>query len=245
MIKIEHVFRSYGKGEQKIEAVKDLTLEVKKGELFGFLGPNGAGKTTTIKMLVGLLAPDSGTIHIRGIDVRKNSLKVKSIIGYVPEEPILYEKMSGIKYFTFIADVFDLRAEQRKTIYELAELFEIREVLNDPISSYSHGMRQKTALITAMLHQPEVFIMDEPIIGLDPKASFHLKEKLKNDCREGKTVFFSTHVMEVAERLCDRVGIINKGELIAADTFKNLRSMGGKKNATLEQLFLEMTGEAD
>lgn len=243
MIRIENLYRSYGTGENKVQAVKDLSLEVKKGELFGFLGPNGAGKTTTIKVLVGLLKADEGRVFINDIDVAKQSLKAKSIIGFVPEEPVLYEKMTGMKFFTFIADVYNVPGSGRNIIIELAELFEIRDALNDPISAYSHGMRQKVSLISAMLHDPEIFILDEPIIGLDPKASFNLKEKLKEYCKKGKTVFFSTHVMEVAERLCDRVGIISKGELLAAAPFKKLKEIEGKKSATLEQIFLEMTGE--
>ena len=243
MIRIRNLSRGYGTGENKIEAVKDLSLEVKKGELFGFLGPNGAGKTTTIKVLVGLLKADEGSVFINDINIAKQSLLAKSMIGFVPEEPVLYEKMTGMKFFSFIADVYNVSGQERKIIYELADLFEISDALNDPISAYSHGMRQKVSLVSAMLHNPEVFILDEPIIGLDPRASFNLKNKLKEYCKKGKTVFFSTHVMEVAERLCDRVGIINKGELLAAAPFMKLKALEGKKNATLEQLFLEMTGE--
>ncbi|MBN2531903.1 MAG: ABC transporter ATP-binding protein [Spirochaetales bacterium] len=243
MIKIENLYRGYGTGDKKVTAVKDLSLEVKKGELFGFLGPNGAGKTTTIKILVGLLKADNGKVYINDIDISKKSLKAKSITGFVPEEPVLYEKMTGMKFFSFIADVYNVPLSRRKSIIELAELFELHDALNDPISVYSHGMRQKVSIISAMLHDPEILIMDEPIIGLDPKASFHFKEKLREYCKMGKTVFFSTHVMEVAERLCDRVGIINKGELLAAAPFAKLREIEGKKNATLEQLFLEMTDE--
>jgi len=243
MIRIENLSRSYGKGKNKIDAVIDLSLEVRKGELFGFLGPNGAGKTTTIKVLVGLLNADEGRVFINNINIDEQSLKAKSIIGYVAEEPIVYEKMTGMKFFSFIADVFKVPESKRKIILELSELFEIQDALNDPISAYSHGMKQKVSLVSALLHDPEVLILDEPIIGLDPKASFNLKEKLKEYCKRGKTVFFSTHVMEVAERLCDRVGIISKGELIAAAPFSKLKAIEGKKNATLEQLFLEMTGE--
>ncbi|MBN1699800.1 MAG: ABC transporter ATP-binding protein [Spirochaetales bacterium] len=245
MIAIEGVSRYYGKGDKRVLAVDDLTLTVNRGELYGFLGPNGAGKTTTIKMLAGLLSPSSGTIRIGDYDVRRWSLKVKSMIGYVPEDPILYERMTGIRFLDFIADVFSMPIESRKIIGELADYFEIGCALNDQISSYSHGMRQKTAIIAAMIHDPDVFILDEPIIGLDPAASFRLKEKLKFFCGQGKTVFFSTHVMEVAERLCDRVGIIDKGRLVAEGTIASLRVGEGRKHATLEQLFLELTGEAD
>ena len=243
MIRIENVSRSYSKGKDRVEAVKDLTLKVEQGELFGFLGPNGAGKTTTIKMLAGLLKSDKGNIFINDIDVQKNSLAAKAIIGYVPEEPVLYEKMSGIKFLLFIADVYNVEKSKRDIIYDLAEVFGIKGALFDPISSYSHGMRQKVSLISAMLHTPLVLIFDEPTSGLDPKAAFNLKERLKKYCEQGKTVFFSTHVLEVAERLCDRVGIINNGKLIISAPFAELKTTKGKNNATLEQIFLELTGE--
>ncbi|MBN1413330.1 MAG: ABC transporter ATP-binding protein [Spirochaetales bacterium] len=245
MISLKNVSKTYGKGKTRVEAVKNLKLEVKKGELFGFLGPNGAGKTTTIKMIVGLLKPDNGGIVLNNIDALKQRIKAKSIIGYVPDEPLFYDNMTGYKFLTFIADVYNVELSGRKRIDELAELFELTAALPDPISSYSHGIQQKTALIAAMLHSPEILILDEPIVGLDPKAAFNLKEKMRNYCREGKTVFFSTHVMEVAEHLCDRVGIINRGELIAAAPPGELKNSPGKTNSSLEQIFLEMTNEAD
>jgi ABC-2 type transport system ATP-binding protein len=243
MIRIEGLYRSYGKGKSKIEAVKNLSLEVRRGELFGFLGPNGAGKTTTIKVLVGLLKPDKGRVFINDIDIARNRIKAKSIIGFVAEEPILYEKMTGLKFFSFIADVYKVPDKERKIIMELAELFELKDALNDPISSYSHGMRQKVSIISAMLHSPDVYVMDEPIVALDPKAAYNFKETMKEYCQQGRTVFLSTHIMEVAERLCDRVGIIGKGELLAAAPLRKLREIEGKNNATLEQIFLEITGE--
>ncbi|MBN2736298.1 MAG: ABC transporter ATP-binding protein [Spirochaetales bacterium] len=243
MISLKDLSKSYTKVKDKVDAVKKLSLEVEKGELFGFLGPNGAGKTTTIKMMIGLLNPDQGHIVINGIDAVKNRLASKKIIGFVPEEPLLYDKMRGGDFLSFIADVYEVDSSKRRKITELAELFEIREKLGDSISSYSHGMRQKTAIIAALLHDPEVLILDEPIIGLDPKAAFNLKDQLKELCAKGKTIFFSTHVMEVAEKLCHRVGIINKGELLAAAPFEELKAKSGHLGASLEELFLELTNE--
>ena len=243
MIEMKQLSKTYAKG--KVQAVKNLSLEVKKGELFGFLGPNGAGKTTTIKMMVGLLRPDAGQVLFNGIDIRKESLRAKAILGYCPDEPALYEKMTGIRFLSFIADVFGLSAEVRaRRIQELAETFEMKDALGDVVTSYSHGMRQKLSLIAALIHDPEVLVLDEPIVGLDPRAAFTLKETMKKLCADGKTVFFSTHIMEVAERLCDRVGIISHGELIAAAPLEELRSRAGEQNATLETLFLEMTDGA-
>ena len=240
MIQFQRVSKSYNNGE--VKAVAGLNMDVKDGELFGFLGPNGAGKTTTIKMMTGLLKPDSGTILLNGLDIVRKPLRAKRIIGYVPDEPVFYEKMTGIQFLTFIADVFNLTREQRRSIVELAEKYEMDTALNDVVSSYSHGMRQKLSILAALIHDPEILILDEPIVGLDPKASFRLKETLKDLCGRGKTVFFSTHVMEVAEKLCDRVGIISHGELIAAAPLNELRAEAGEKNASLEKLFLEITG---
>jgi ABC-2 type transport system ATP-binding protein len=242
MIELSGLSKSYNKG--RIQAVKNLSLSVKKGELFGFLGPNGAGKTTTIKMMVGLLKPDSGSARIGGIDVRKNPLGAKSIFGYCPDEPALYDKMTGIRFLSFIADVYSMpQASRSKAIEALAEAFELSDGLRETVSSYSHGMRQKLSLIASLMHDPQVLILDEPIVGLDPKAAFVLKEKMRELCAAGKTVFFSTHIMEIAERLCDRVGIISHGELIAAAPLADLRKKAGEADATLETLFLEMTDE--
>lgn len=242
MIQLEQVSKSYNKGQ--IQAVKSLSLTVNKGELFGFLGPNGAGKTTTIKMLVGLLRPDSGRALLDGIDVRRSPLEAKRILGYCPDEPVLYERMTGIRFLSFIADVYGMPEKGRAALIEgLAETFELKDGLREVVSSYSHGMRQKLSLIAALLHDPRILILDEPIVGLDPRAAFILKEKMKELCAGGKTVFFSTHIMEVAERLCDRVGIIAHGELVAAAPLEELRSKAGEADATLEKLFLEMTDE--
>lgn len=243
MIQLKNLSKSYTKSKNKVDAVKNLSLNIEKGELFGFLGPNGAGKTTTIKMIIGLLNPDQGEITINGTDALKNRLAAKKMIGFVPEEPLLYDKMRGGDFLSFIADVYEVESAKRSYITELAELFEIKDKLGDSISSYSHGMRQKTAIIAALLHDPEVLILDEPIIGLDPKASFNLKDKLKEFCSRGKTVFFSTHVMEVAEKLCHRVGIIRKGELLAAAPFEELKKQSAHPGTSLEEIFLELTDE--
>ncbi len=240
MIELRQLSKTYNKGA--VQAVKNLSLEVKKGELFGFLGPNGAGKTTTIKMVVGLLRPDAGQVLLEGIDARREPLKAKAIMGYCPDEPVLYDKMTGGRFLSFIADMFGVPAAVRAArTQELAETFEMKDALFEVISSYSHGMRQKLSIMSALLHDPHVLILDEPIVGLDPRAAFTLKETMRSLCRQGKTVFFSTHIMEVAERLCDRVGIISRGELIAAAPLEELRRKAGEKSATLEKLFLEMT----
>jgi ABC-2 type transport system ATP-binding protein len=242
MIRLEGLSKSFNKG--KVHAVTGLTLEIARGELFGFLGPNGAGKTTTIKMMVGLLRPDAGTVLLDGLDVRANPLAAKRRIGFCPDEPVLYDRMTGVRFLSFIADVFGMSGAEREAAVDgLAEAFEMRDGLREAISSYSHGMRQKLSLIAALMHDPEVLILDEPIVGLDPRAAFTLKEKMRELCSRGKTVFFSTHIMEVAERLCDRVGIISRGELAAAAPLDELRRRAGEQSATLEKLFLEMTDE--
>jgi ABC-2 type transport system ATP-binding protein len=242
VIELSHLSKTYDRG--RVQAVKDLTLSVQKGELFGFLGPNGAGKTTTIKMMVGLLKPDGGSILLRGIDARRDPLAAKSILGFCPDEPVLYDKMTGARFLSFIADAFGMTAAARSSaIGDLAERFEMRDALGDVITSYSHGMRQKISLIAALMHDPEVLVLDEPLVGLDPRAAFTLKETMRGLCVKGKTVFFSTHIMEVAERLCDRVGIISRGELLAAAPLEALQSRSGEQGATLEKLFLEMTDD--
>jgi ABC-2 type transport system ATP-binding protein len=194
-------------------------------------------------MMVGLLRPDTGRVLLDGIDIRMDPLRAKTILGYCPDEPVLYERMTGVRFLSFIADVFGMPSARRAAIEELAETFEMKESLGEVIASYSHGMRQKLSLIAALLHEPDIFVLDEPIVGLDPRAAFALKEKMKELCKKGKTVFFSTHIMEVAERLCDRVGIISRGELVAAAPLGELRRQAGEENATLEELFLEMTDE--
>jgi len=240
MIELRGLSKTYNKGT--VQAVRNLSVTVGKGELFGFLGPNGAGKTTTIKMMVGLLSPDTGSVLLDGVDAHREPLRAKALLGYCPDEPVLYDRMSGARFLSFMADMFSLAAAtRRERVAALAERFEMTGALGDLVSSYSHGMRQKLSLMGALLHDPQVLILDEPIVGLDPRAAFTLKETMRELCARGKTVFFSTHIMEVAERLCDRVGIISHGELIAAAPLDDLRSRAGEANATLERLFLEMT----
>ena len=238
MIDIRNVSKSYNKG--LIKAVDNLNLKVNKGEIFGFLGPNGAGKTTTIKMIVGLLNPDEGNILINDTDIRKNALEAKRNIGYVPDNPNLYERLTGTEYLNFMADVYQVSADQRRSrIEHYLEMFELNDAASDLIKSYSHGMKQKIALTGALIHNPTVWILDEPMVGLDPKSAHLLKEEMRKHCDNGNTVFFSTHILEVAEKLCDRIGIIHKGRLIASGTMDELRQ--GDNKDSLENIFLEMT----
>lgn len=239
MIKIENLTKTYNDG--KVKAVDDINLDVKPGEIFGFLGPNGAGKTTTIKMIVGLLKPDSGKITIEGVDIWKEPMKAKQFISYVPDNPEVYDKLKGIEYLNFISDMYEVPKNVRmERIVKYLDIFELKDAIGDYIESYSHGMKQKLVLISALVHDPKVFILDEPMVGLDPKSSFRLKEIMRSRCDEGKIVFFSTHVLEVAEKLCDRIAIIKKGQIIASGTMEELRNHG-KDNESLEKIFLELT----
>ena len=233
MIQVKNLDKSYG--DKK--AVKDLSLEIKSGELFGFLGPNGAGKTTTIKMITGLLPPDRGQVSINGYDIEKESIKAKSQFGYLPEEMNLFENLTGRHYLNFIGDMYEVEGQQRQQrIIDMAENLKMTAELENPISSYSQGMKRKVALMGTMLPDPKIWILDEPLSGLDPKSSFIIKQMMREHVQQGNTVFFSTHVMEVAENLCDRVGIISGGQLIAVDKVSLL-----KKEESLENVFLELT----
>ncbi|MDX9916614.1 MAG: ABC transporter ATP-binding protein [Gudongella sp.] len=239
MLILKNLAKTYGKG--KVRAVDGIELEVKPGEIFGFLGPNGAGKSTTIKMIVGLLKPDEGNISLNGVDVWESPLKAKQMISYVPDTPEIYDKLKGIEYLNFIADMYGISKDIRKEKIEyFSKLFNIEDALGNLTGSYSHGMRQKLVLVSALINDPELFILDEPMVGLDPRSSFNLKEVMRDMCNQGKTVFFSTHVMEVAERLCDRIAIINKGKIIAHGTMEELRAAANEKG-TLENIFLELT----
>ena len=239
MLSLRGITKSYNKGQ--IKAVDNVNLEIKSGEIFGFLGPNGAGKTTTIKMIVGLLKPDEGEIVLDGVNVRDNSLMAKSMISYVPDNPEIYDRLNGIEYLNFIADMYGISKEERKEKIEYyTSLFNIKDSLGDIISSYSHGMKQKLVLTSALLNEMNLFILDEPMVGLDPKSSFNLKEIMRKMCDEGKTVFFSTHVLEVAEKLCDRIAIINNGKIIAHGRIDQLRD-DAKEKQSLEKIFLELT----
>lgn len=239
MIEFQHVSKSYAKG--KVRAVDELTLTVSSGEIFGFLGPNGAGKTTTIKMVVGLLRPDTGSIKVNGLDAQADALRTKAMTTYVPDYPAVYERLTGLEYLNFIGDVYGVpKAERLDRIGKWLEIFELSPAVGNPIQSYSHGMKQKIVLIAAILPAPEVMILDEPMVGLDPRASHQLKEFMRGHCDDGKTLFFSTHIMEVAERLCDRIGIIHKGKLVACGTMEELRQIN-KEQQSLEHIFLELT----
>lgn len=239
MLKLEGISKSYNKGE--IKAVDNINLDIKPGEIFGFLGPNGAGKTTTIKMIVGLLKPDSGSITIGGVDAWKEPLKAKAMTSFVPDNPEVYDRLKGIEYLNFIADMYGISESERKEKMDyFLELFNIKDAVGDIIASYSHGMKQKLVLTSALLNDPQLFILDEPMVGLDPKSAFNLKEIMKEMCDKGKTIFFSTHVLEVAEKLCDRIAIINKGKIIALGTMEELRAHAEERES-LENIFLELT----
>ena len=236
MLKIEHLTKRYG---DKL-AVNDLSLHIAPGEIYGFIGHNGAGKTTTLKAAVGVLKFDAGTITIDGIPLQEDPLACKSRLAYIPDNPDLYEFMSGIKYLNFIADIFGVSAADRAArIKELADRLELTADLAQPISAYSHGMKQKLALIAAWLHQPRLILMDEPFVGLDPKASHLLKQMMREHCDKGGAIFFSTHVLEVAEKLCDKVAIIKQGRLIRSGTMEEVRG-----DDSLEEVFLELEGES-
>ncbi len=238
MIKMENVTKSYVKGKKSVD---NLNLEIKDGEIFGFLGPNGAGKTTTIKMITGILNPDEGDILIDGKSIEKEPLEAKKRFGFVPDSPDMFLKLKGIEYLNFLAEIYEIPVELKKErIEKLTKKFEIYNNLNEQIESYSHGMRQKIVICGALLSNPKNWILDEPMTGLDPKSSFDLKEMMREHSRNGNTVFFSTHVLEVAEKLCDRVGIINHGKLVFVGTLEEMKSKFNE-NTSLENLFLEIT----
>lgn len=234
MLKIQSLTKRYG---DKC-AVDNLTLEIAPGEICAFIGHNGAGKTTTLKACIGILNPDEGNIFIDGMSVLDNPLAAKSITAYIPDNPDLYEYLSGIKYLNFVADVYGVSSEKRNTlISELADKFSLTKDLSLPISAYSHGMKQKLAIISAWLHSPRLIIMDEPFVGLDPKASFTLKEMMREHCAAGGSIFFSTHVLDVAEKICDRVAIIKEGKLIVSGKMQDVLG-----DVSLESVFLELEG---
>ena len=234
MLQIEHLTKTYG--DKK--AVDDLSLHIAPGEIYGFIGHNGAGKTTTLKATVGILAFDAGEITVGGISMRRDPLACKKQMAYIPDNPDLYDFMSGIKYLNFIADVFGVDAETRQArIRKYADLFELTGDLAQPISAYSHGMKQKLSIIAAWLHAPRLVVMDEPFVGLDPKAAHLLKGMMRELCDAGGAIFFSTHVLEVAEKLCDKAAIIKGGKLISSGTMEQV-----KGDTSLENVFLELEG---
>lgn len=235
MLKIEHLTKIYGEKR----AVDDLSLHILPGEIYGFIGHNGAGKTTTIKACCGILRYDGGEIYIDGESVKKNPLACKAKLAYIPDNPDLYEFMTGIQFLNFVADIFGVSAEDRQNrIKKYTDAFELTSDLAQPVSAYSHGMKQKLAIISALIHDPKLIIMDEPFVGLDPKASHLLKEIMQEKCDNGGAIFFSTHVLEVAEKLCDKIAIIKGGKLIKSGTMEEV-----KGDASLENVFLELEEE--
>lgn len=238
MIELINVTKSYN-GANK--AVDNMTLEIKDGEIFGFLGPNGAGKTTTIKIITGIAKQDSGNIKINGVDTLSDSIESKKQFGYVPDNPDMFLRLKGIEYLNLMADIYKVpKRERQEKITTLCERFSMSSALGDKIQSYSHGMRQKIVIMGALIHNPSVWILDEPLTGLDPKSSFILKEMMREHVNKGKTVFFSTHVLEVAEKVCDRVAIINKGKILFCGTLEEMKQHF-KENNSLENMFLELT----
>ena len=235
MLNIQHFTKTYG--EKK--AVDDLSLHIAPGEIYGFIGHNGAGKTTTLRAVAGILQFDAGEIAIGGVSIRQDPMACKKQMAYIPDNPDLYDFMTGIKYLNFIADVFGVSTSARKErIAKYADLFELTGDLAQPISAYSHGMKQKLAIISAWLHAPKLILMDEPFVGLDPKASHLLKGMMRELCDQGGAIFFSTHVLEVAEKLCDKVAIIKNGRLVRSGTMEEV-----KGDDSLEEVFLELEGE--
>lgn len=237
MLKIVGLTKTYG--EKK--AADNINLHINKGEIYGFIGHNGAGKTTTIKAVCGILQFDEGEIYIDGVSIKNDPVKCKSKLAYIPDNPDLYDFMTGIQYLNFVGDVFEVGADKRKAlIKKYSDIFEMTENLSQLISSYSHGMKQKLAIIAAFIHEPKLIIMDEPFVGLDPKASYTLKQMMREVCDNGGAIFFSTHVLEVAEKLCDNIAIIKNGQIIKCGTMEQV-----KGDASLENVFLEMEVETN
>lgn len=240
MIKLENISKSYAKDSKK--AVDNLSLHIKRGEVFGFIGPNGAGKTTTIKIMTGILKADQGTVIINGYDINREPIPAKASIGYSPDSPELYDRLTGIEYLNFIADMYGVDKQVRKErINKYLTMFELEKNAGDLIRTYSHGMKQKLSVTAALLPNPAIWIMDEPMVGLDPKSSHLLKQEMRSHCEQGNTVFFSTHVLDVAEKLCDRIAIINHGRIIAVGTLEELKS---GNDESLEKIFLQLTDES-
>lgn len=237
MIEIKNVSTSYVKGEKIID---NMNLTIEDGQIFGFIGPNGAGKTTTLEMITGILQIDEGDILIDGESIKEKPIQAKKLFGFVPDSPEMFEKLTGLEYLNFIGDIYDVPANQRlEIVQKLVRDFNIYDNLKDRIQSYSHGMKQKLLIISVLMYNPKNWILDEPMTGLDPQSSFTLKKLMKEHSKKGNTVFFSTHVLEVAEKICDKIAIINKGKIIFVGTCQELRKML-KSNASLEESFLEI-----
>lgn len=237
MIKLSNLTKVYGKDHK---AVSDLSLTIQPGQIVGFIGPNGAGKTTTIKMMTGILEPTQGTVSINGYDIKNDAIKAKSSFGFVSDNPNAFLKLKGLEYLNFMADMYEIDETVRKErIQKYTELLKIDTVLNKKIASYSHGMRQKIMVVGTLLHDPYLLILDEPLTGLDPQSAFTLKDLMKKRAAEGKIVFFSTHVLEVAEKLCDEIAIVNHGEIVYNGTLEALKAQ--HQDLSLEDIFLEVT----
>ena len=236
MIEIKKVAKIYN---NKVKAIKDLSLDIPDGKIIGFIGLNGAGKTTLIKMMTGILKPDKGSIIINGLDIAKNPLEVKKNIGYITDNPDMFLRLTGIEFINFISDIYNIDEKTRKErIKYLTEKFELTEILDKPMQGYSHGMKQKMMVVAALVHSPKVWILDEPMVGLDPRSAIVLKNMMKEHAKNGNTVFFSTHVLEVAEKLCDEIAIIDEGKIVYYGTLEDLKKKYKKTN--FEELFLEV-----
>lgn len=237
MLEIKNVSKTYN---NKVKACNDINLTIEKGDIYGFIGHNGAGKTTLLKSIAGIINFDEGDIYIFGNSIKTNPMEAKRLIAYIPDNPDIYESLSGIQYLDFIGDVFDVDINKRQILIDkYAEMFEIKDVLNNPISSYSHGMKQKIVIMSALIHEPKAMLLDEPFVGLDPKASFLLKEVFKELCAKGSLIFFSTHVLEVAEKLCNKIAIIKNGSIVANGLTEDVI-----KNDSLEEIFMELLNES-
>lgn len=242
MLTISGLTKIYGKSG--VTAVDNLSLTVKDGEIYGFIGPNGAGKSTTIKCVTGVLDYTQGSVSVNGADMRSDTLKAKSYIGYVSDDHVMYERLTGKEFVTFMCDVYGVpSAERKRRLERYVDLFDLQSAINDPINTYSHGMKQKLNIIGALIHEPQLWVLDEPMTGLDPKSSYNLKMLMKEHTAKGNSVFFSSHVLDVVEKICDRVGIIDHGKLIADCTTAELRSSG--LDSSLEELFLSITTDRD
>ena len=240
MIKLTNLVKRYG----DFTAVNSINLEVPRGQLFGFLGPNGAGKTTTLRMIAGILRPTSGTIQIGGVDLTKEPIAAKSVLGFIPDRPFIYEKLTGAEFLRFVAGLYDQEGAQvEHRARELLALFDLEEWRDELVESYSHGMRQKLIISSAFVHRPQVIVVDEPMVGLDPKAARIIKDLFREYCNRGHTIMMSTHTLEVAESMCDRIGIIQGGVIRALGTMSELRASAQSGTEGLEQIFLRLTGE--
>lgn len=241
MLTIKNLTKSYSKSD--VKAVDNLNLELKPGEIFGFLGPNGAGKTTTIKILTGILPYEFGSVEVCGQDIKADAVKAKLNIGYVSDSHVVYDKLTGREYINFLADIYGVDVTTRaERADKMLQLFELTKAFDSPIKTYSHGMKQKISIIGALIHNPKLWVLDEPMTGLDPQSSFQLKELMREHCKQGNTVFFSTHILEVAEKLCDRVGIIVKGNLIIVGSIDEIKA--ASTDSSLEDIFLAVAGKA-